>query len=590
MNDHRRIRPLLAGLLAALLLTGCGGASPAQPSPEAAPEETAQTAEPTAAPAEAGEDVVEVSTVDELLAAIAPHTTIVLAGGVYDLTEAANYGKRSRSEYYSWETLLVGDDGSTESELVIRDVEGLTLRGAGMGFAEVRTRPRYANVIRFSGCRELSLSDLTAGHSIEPGACSGGVLYFEDCEGISAERCALYGCGAVALWASNCTGLYADECQLYDCSVSAADLNACRDVLVQNCLVHDNGKNGEYSAFSLFHVYDSEDVTITGCHVRDNEAQSLLASEYSKNVRFVSDTVERNRFFGGVLDNRRYPTLVDGCAFKANTCEGGWYTQGSLPAKTLKGDRLDDAALEAMTLRELTPEDLAESVSDGPGDVPPGGTVRVETVDELLAALGSDRTIRLAEGEYDLSTASDYGSGGGACYAWEESYDGPELVIFNVTGLTIEAEGSDPAATVIRATPRYANVLRFVDCDSLELKGFTAGHTTEPGSCSGGVVYLEDCREVSLDACRLYGCGVLGIQAMRCTGFRVRDCEIYECSYGAVEMDECDGIAFSGCDIHDVPSPALTFWGCGDRTWNDGPIVFPACDVDKNGALVDARS
>lgn len=589
MNDHRRIRPLLAGLLAALLLTGCGAVTPAQPSPEAAPDETVQPAEPTAAPAEADETVVEVSTVDELLAAIAPHTTIVLAGGVYDLTEAESYGKRSRSDYYVWETLLTGDDGSTESELVIRDVEGLTLRGAGMGFTEVRTRPRYANVIRFSGCREVSISDLTAGHSVEPGACSGGVLYFENCERASAERCGLYGCGAVAVWASDCTGLYVGDSQMYDCSVSAVDLNACRDVLVQNCLVRDNGKNrGDYSAFSLFNVYGSADVTVLGCAVRDNETQNLLESEYSKNVRFLSNTVERNRFLGCVMENLRYQPVVDGCAFTNNEYEQAWYGENSLPAQDLDGRELDAAALEAMALREFAPEDVPQSEAAVPGDVPSGGTVRVETVDGFLAALGSDRTVVLAEGVYDLSEAADYGNGSGVFYAWEETYDGPELVIRGVTGLTIKAEGTDPAAAVIQAEPRYANVLCFVDCDRLELVGFTAGHTVEPGECSGGVLALEDCHEVSLNSCSLYGCGVLGIQAYRCTGLQVRNCEIYDCSFGGVELGECDGIAFNGCVIRDVPSPALVFWGCGDRTWNGKPIVYPACDVDENGELIEA--
>ena len=43
-------------------------------------------------------DGVRVSTVDELLAAIAPDTTILLAPGEYDLSTASDYAKDSGKE------------------------------------------------------------------------------------------------------------------------------------------------------------------------------------------------------------------------------------------------------------------------------------------------------------------------------------------------------------------------------------------------------------------------------------------------------------------------------------------------------------
>ena len=47
-------------------------------------------------------NTVFVSTVDELLAAIAPDTKIILADGTYNLTEASDYGTEGK-EYYVWE-------------------------------------------------------------------------------------------------------------------------------------------------------------------------------------------------------------------------------------------------------------------------------------------------------------------------------------------------------------------------------------------------------------------------------------------------------------------------------------------------------
>ena len=48
-----------------------------------------------AAEAPAGASAVKVSTVDELIAAIAPDTTVTLAAGTYDLSTAATYGSWS---------------------------------------------------------------------------------------------------------------------------------------------------------------------------------------------------------------------------------------------------------------------------------------------------------------------------------------------------------------------------------------------------------------------------------------------------------------------------------------------------------------
>ncbi|MCI7574709.1 MAG: hypothetical protein MSS94_08270, partial [Clostridiales bacterium] len=52
-------------------------------------------------------NTVQVSTVDEFLAAIAPNTEIVLAPGEYNLTQAAGYG-RTGGKYYHWESTFDG--------------------------------------------------------------------------------------------------------------------------------------------------------------------------------------------------------------------------------------------------------------------------------------------------------------------------------------------------------------------------------------------------------------------------------------------------------------------------------------------------
>ena len=87
----------------------------------------------------------------------------------------------------------------------------------------------------------------------------------------------------------------------------------------------------------------------------------------------------------------------------------------------------------------------------------------------------------------------------------------------------------------------------------------------------------------------LYGCGILGVQASRCTTLQIWRTEIYECSQGAGQFFQTDGISFTDCDIHDVPSPAFVFTECGDKTWNGKPFsgLDGMYDIDANGDLVE---
>ena len=201
-------------------------------------------------------------------------------------------------------------------------------------------------------------------------------------------------------------------------------------------------------------------------------------------------------------------------------------------------------------------------------DLPDTKTVTVTTADEFIAALDSNVTIRIETELLDLSTASGYGEAFGDHYRWAREFDGPTLEIHDVENLRIIGSGKD--STVIQATPRYADVLRFVDCKNLALFDFTAGHLKEaPGSCSGMVLTFRKCSEVSIRACGLFGCGVMGIWAFNCIGFQVRETEIYECSSLAATIDNCRDVSFEGCSIYDCDdgNNKMDLFNCS-VTWN----------------------
>ena len=563
---------VLAALLALLLLCGCGAAA----GPAAGQEASLVSTE---------EDVVEVSTVDEFLAAIRPNTTIVLAPGEYDLSSASDYGHISENPYIAWVQVPQADEKEPGFELQILGAEGLTLRGAGEGETTIAAVPRYANVLRFLNCAGLRVEKLTAGHTTAPGYCMGGVLYFDACNDVTVDACGLFGCGTIGVQGRDCTNLNVTGCHIYECSYGAVVLHSCRKALVENCEVERNGLKPETGpAYNLFTADFTEDLTVLNCRVHDNLCQTLLNTNNCKNTLFLSNRVEKNDFQLCLFQLNQVPATVDGCAFPDNETPAWVY--GSVLPIDIEGKALAAAELQAMEYRELDPATVKPAQPAAAAlELPVGGSVTVTTVDEFLAAIGPDRTILLDGEFFDLSTASNYGGVGGEYYYWLENYDGPELLISGVSGLTIRAVSEDPAATTLAAVPRYANVLRFRDCEHINLVGFTAGHTQEPGSCSGGVLYFTNCHGVGLEACRLYGCGILGLSTDGCTDLTLRDCEIYDCSQGGVHLARTDGVRFLYCDIHDVPSPALSFFNCGDLSWNGVPMTGDRFDVNADGGL-----
>ena len=556
----------LAAVLALVLLAGCGAAAgPSQTEIEpAAPSDGTSVSND-------GRPIVHVSSVDEFLAAIAPDTIIELEAGIYHLPGAADYSRSTDSPYYLWSETYDG------YQLTIFGVSNLTLTGAGMGETVISTDPRYADVIHFRSCSSIQISDLTAGHTREPGYCAGGVLYFDNSEDISIDRCGLYGCGTIGVWASECARLTVTDSDIYECSYNAVNLSSCRDVTVTGCDVYGHGTRSEEmgSAISVFAADFSDNVRFLRNSIHDNCVQYLLQLNAVKNAMFLSNEVTGNRLITSYFAFQRYGPTVDGCSFSGNESLGGWYSggEGRIYASDAEGNLLDPAALERMTYADMDPDTVSPAKSPAaPTEAAPGETIVVTGVDDFLSAIGPDRTIVLDGGLFDLAAAASYGSLGGEYWYWQESYDGPELVIENVSGLSIRGASALPKDTVLSATPRYANVLNFRNCTDITLTGFTAGHTREPGSCAGGVLHFADCGNVTVDSMRLYGCGILGIQTSQCRTLSVLRTEIYECSQGAGHFYATEGIRFEDCSIHDVPSPALNFTDCENTTWNGDSV------------------
>ena len=560
MTYRKRGRAALCLALAAmLLLSACGavvGPRAAETSQTLAVADVAPVPDETAVPAADGSPYIQevtVDNIDDFLAALASHTIVYLKPGVYDLSAAQSYGRDTGSAPFYWRELYDG------YELIIRDLEDLAIAGLPDEDAAetvISAVPRYANVLNFERCSGLTLSAFTAGHTVEPGLCCGGVLYFDSCRDTQVTDCRLYGCGILGIQAVNCDALRADRCAIYECSDGAVAAESCRDVRLVDCAIYDCGKEQGYAA-ALFDVRTSTGFAVINSEVRSNLAVYLLRSTSADEVYLLGTAFTGNRFDTYFTYNLISP-MVGGCSFTDNVQTHNQVYDGRDFVFLPGGERqiavadLDGMELDRSAYPYDGPVQNQAAVSGVSGQE--GMEYHVTTVDEFLAAIGSDTTIYLDAELFDLSTARSYGGYGGTNFYWLDLYDGPSLVITGVNNLHIIGQGKDK--TTVEAVPRYADVLCFQNCENVTVSSLTAGHRKgEPGSCSGDVLAFESCRDVQVTDCGLFGCGVWGIRANNSVRGEILRTEIYECSAGAAVLWQTDGFVFTDCSVHDCFDP-----------------------------------
>lgn len=540
----KKLISLMIAAIMLLSLAACGEA----PDSSAAETEPAETPLPKT---EDGRPVTEVTTVDELLAAIAPDTVIELTGQRYMLTEASDYGTGSGSGYYRWDT----GDGA---ELVIENVTGLTIRAANRDTCIV-TEPRWVNVLHFIGCEDITLEGFTAGHT-DGAYCSGGVLCFENTKGVTVDGCSLYGCGTEGVTTYSCEDVAVTGSEIWNCSQGAAFIYDSKNVSFDNCDFH-----GITAEFGMFRTIDSDKFALLNSTIRDSSGDVFFNSSRSSGVYIGGCEVSGNKF-RDMFASELIPVTVEDCALGDNDIID-WYADMEKLGSLYENSKAVDHERNVYSYSELQNMQKTENavwnayvpeVSTPEVAVSEDGKVHVTTVDEFLAAIAPDTTIYLEPGVYDLSTAAGCGVTETDRYRWDLRFDGPSLVITGVDGLTIEGAGAE--SVTIAAVPRYADVLGFERCAGLTLRGFTAGHTEEKGYCTGGVLYFDLCDDAVIDGCALFGCGIMGITASNCDDMNVSNTEIYDCEYGAVTLNDSNAV-FDSCDIHDNGGPDFQLYG-----------------------------
>lgn len=235
-----------------------------------------------------------------------------------------------------------------------------------------------------------------------------------------------------------------------------------------------------------------------------------------------------------------------------------------------------EAPTEATTQSATPPADEPTQ----PAAQPDEDAIYVHTTRDLLESIAPGASIVLEPGFYNMSEYVEYTwsregedwNRGHEFVQLREQFDGMEVLIRNVEGLSIRGSGESPAETELVIDPRYSAVFVFEDCADLSVSNLTLGHT-ERGDCEGNVINLVSCCDVSLDNLDLYGCGVYALGCYQGTGgVRVTDSRLRDCSYGPLEIYGCAGrFAFENCSLYgsegyawyeDNEQSELAFYGC----------------------------
>ena len=254
---------------------------------------------------------VRVSSAEELLNAIAPHTEILLAPGEYNLSRVTP----ALYDYcYYHPTFPIGDEGG--SELVLCNLSDCIIASESGSCEDVTlmAEPRTAAVLKIEDSYGIQLRGLTLGHT-EGAVCSGAVLSLMDSGSIYIEGCDLYGCGTVGISTGGCWSVTAENCVIHDCSSDGVFIFDSQSVKLRGVTFRNVGE------YTVLTVNSSHWIETENCAFEGNRNYCFLSELWSDHV-FFDDCTFADNDFHHLFDifNSDSP-VFSGCDLSAVQCQ-----------------------------------------------------------------------------------------------------------------------------------------------------------------------------------------------------------------------------------------------------------------------------
>ncbi|MCR5735972.1 MAG: lysozyme inhibitor LprI family protein [Lachnospiraceae bacterium] len=306
-------------------------------------------------------NTVEVSDVTDFANAIQNNTKIILDEGEYD------FSKIDQSKLDN-ENIT-----SDYRECVIKGVSNLCIEPKEGADVLISVDEAYEPVLAFEEGDHITIKNVTAGHNVEPGYCSGCVFEFNSISDLKVDGCHLYGCGTYGIEG---VGLYSAEItntEIYECTYGLVDLRSAGNVtfkdcemrdskdmsmivlsdvysiLFENCKFHDNNSMS-YDTCCFVELLDSEteDVTFKKCEFKDNEYYTFSNVEVTledcktdNNKAGYNDAMKR-----GQSDTQTKDGIVE-------------KYEAALEAQKEIDEKYDDGMLDQQSLNKLAEDEYA---------------------------------------------------------------------------------------------------------------------------------------------------------------------------------------------------------------------------------------
>lgn len=172
--------------------------------------------------------------------------------------------------------------------------------------------------------------------------------------------------------------------------------------------------------------------------------------------------------------------------------------------------------------------------------------ITVDTPDEFVDAIGSDRTIQLKGSSIYLSNVSSGKRGNN--YKFDEyGYGKQNLTIFGVNNLKIIGLGNKPVKVITNPVDGY--VFSFENCNNITIENVDAGHGPIKGTCVAGVFYISKSKNFTINKSILFGSGTEGITAENVTGLKCNNSIIRDCTQSIMSLNNCNDFQFDSCEF-----------------------------------------
>ena len=159
---------------------------------------------------------------------------------------------------------IVIPDGTyfLDTGLEVTDRSDITI--SARNEARILVRDVYANVIGFTDCGSVRLSNLYLAHAVplDEYECHGSVVYARDCESIRVSNCDLNGCGAIGLSVWSCGSVMVSETRIEDNSFNALYVHGLKELIITESIIQNNG--------NLMQIHECREIEMHGNLIRNN--------------------------------------------------------------------------------------------------------------------------------------------------------------------------------------------------------------------------------------------------------------------------------------------------------------------------------